>query len=114
MSHKTDFLRLPTRDLLARRRSLASCVGDLEHVLLGSLADQVRRCGKVGCRCATGEPHGPYTYFSPRRPGRGMKHVSATMRAAVRAWVLHGEHVEGVLAEISAINAELLARRALV
>ena len=27
-----------------------------------------RRCGKPGCKCATGEPHGPYWYA---RDGRG-------------------------------------------
>jgi hypothetical protein len=99
--------------LLASRHGLASCVGDLEHVLLGSQVDQMRQCGKVSCRCATGDPHGPYTYFSPRGPGRGMKYVSAAAAASVRAYLCRGEHVEAVLAEISAINVELLARRAL-
>jgi hypothetical protein len=89
-------------------------VGDLEHVLLGSLVDQMRRCGKAGCRCAAGAPHGPYTYFAPRRPGSGMKYVSAAVAASVRACLRRGEHVEAVLAEISAINVELLARRALL
>jgi hypothetical protein len=113
LSHKPDLLKLSTRELLARRRRLASCVGDVEHVLLGSLVEQMRRCGKAGCRCATGDAHGPYTYFAPRRPGHGMKYVSAALAASARAWLRRGEQVEAVLAEISAINVELLARRAL-
>jgi hypothetical protein len=111
--HKAELLRLSTRELLARRRRLAARLGDLEQVLLGSLVEQTRRCGKVSCRCATGDAHGPYAYFVPRRGRRGMKYVPATLVAPVRACLRHGEHVLVLLAEISEINVELLARRAL-
>lgn len=111
--HKSDTLRLPTRELLARRQELASYPGDLEQVLLGSLAEQTRRCGKLDCRCATGSAHGPYTYLTPRRGGPGMRYVPAGLVVPVRYCLRHGEHAESVLAEISAINLELLARRAL-
>jgi hypothetical protein len=30
--------------------------------LAGSLQAEWRRCGKPTCRCARGEPHGPYFY----------------------------------------------------
>jgi hypothetical protein len=42
-----------------------------------------------------------------------MEYVSAPLVASVGACLRHGEHVEAVLAEISAINVELLSRRAL-
>jgi len=112
-AHKSGLLKLSTRELLARRRRLASRLDDVEHVLLGSLVDQMRRCGKVSCRCARGRAHGPYAFFAPRRGGRGMKYVPAALVASVRACLRRGEQVEAVLAEISAINVELLARRAL-
>ena len=44
------------------------------------------------------------------RPGR---YVPAALAGVVRRYLQRGEHVEAVLAEISAINAELLARREL-
>lgn len=110
---KRDILKLSTGDLLARRRVLAARLGDLEQVLLGSLVEQHRRCGKTGCRCAGGEQHGPYTYLTPRRGGRGMRYVPATLTPVVDSYLRHGEQVEAVLAEISAINVELLARREL-
>jgi hypothetical protein len=113
ISHKPDLLMLSTRELLARRHRLASYLDDLEHVLAGSLVEQMRRCGKLSCRCASGDPHGPYAYFTPRRSRRGMRYVPATLVGSVRACIRHAEHVDGVLAEISAINVELLARRAL-
>ena len=113
-THKTDLAAMPTRALLARRRRLAARLGDVEQVLVGSLVEQTRRCGKAGCGCAEGDPHGPYTYFTPKPAGRGRsKYVPSGLVAAVRARLARGEQVAEVLAGISAINAELLARREL-
>lgn len=112
--HKNDLASMSARQLLARRRALAGRIGDVEQVLAGSLTVQARRCGKAGCRCAEGEPHGPYAYFAPRTGGRGrLKYVPAGLVETVRGHLRQGEQVEAVLAEISAINAELLARREL-
>ena len=112
--HKNDLTEMSTRRLLARRRALADRLGPVEEVLAGSLAEQKRRCGKAGCRCAAGEPHGPYAYFTARPQGCGRgKYVLAAVVEVVRRYLQRGEQVETVLAEISAINAELLARRVL-
>jgi hypothetical protein len=112
--HKNDLTVMSVRQLLARRRALAGRVGDVEQMLAGSLVEQTRRCGKAGCRCAEGEPHGPYAYFAPRTSGRGrLKYVPSGLVGAVRGRLRRGEQIEAVLAEISAINAELLARREL-
>src|SRR6266851_211496 len=112
--HKNDLGGLSSRQLLARRRALAARLGDVEHVLAGSLAEQTRRCGKPGCRCAAGEGHGPYAYFTPRPAGRGrLRYVPAVLTGVVRRYLRNGEQIVQALAEISAINAELLARREL-
>lgn len=112
--HKNDLTGLSTRVLRGRRRRLAARLGDVEAVLVGSLVEQTRRCGKPGCRCAEGDPHGPYAYFAAKTAGRGRsKYVPSNLVAVVRAGLARGEQVEAVLAEISAINAELLARREL-
>ncbi len=113
-AHKNDLAGLSTRRLLSRRRALATRLGDVERVLAGSVAEQTRRCGKPGCRCAAGEGHGPYAYFTPRPAGRGrLRYVPAALTGAVRRYLRNGEQIEQALAEISAINAELLARREL-
>jgi hypothetical protein len=112
-AHKNDLRDLTTEQLLARRRAAAARLGDVEQVLSGTLAEQSRRCGRPGCRCADGEPHGPYAYFTPRPAGRGVKYVPAALADAVRRCLRRGAEVEAVLAEISAVNAELLARREL-
>jgi uncharacterized protein DUF6788 len=113
-THKNDLSNLSTRALLTRRRRLAAALGDVQALLAGSLVEQTRRCGKPGCRCAVGDPHGPYAYFVPKTAGRGrMKYVPSSLITVVRAGLARGEQVETVLAQISAINAELLARREL-
>ena len=109
--HKPDLVGLTTKGLLARRSDLATGIGELDRVLLGSLVEQTRRCGKEKCRCATAAPHGPYAYLSIRGNGSGMHYVPRTMVDSARTFLQHGEHIEAVLAEISAINMELLARR---
>jgi hypothetical protein len=112
--HKNDLGTISVRWLLARRRTLAERLGSVEEVLAGTLAEQTRQCGKAGCRCAGGEPHGPYAYFTARPQGRSRaRYVPAGMAEAVRRYLQRGEQVETVMAEISAINAELLARRIL-
>ena len=83
-------------------------------LLAGSLVEQTRRCGKAGCRCAEGEPHGPYVYFAPKTAGRGrLRYVPAALLDVVRRCVHTGTEIEAVLAEVSAINTELLGRREL-
>jgi hypothetical protein len=105
---------MSTSALLARRARLAARLPDVQGVLVGSLTEQTRRCGRAGCRCAGGEPHGPYAYFTPKPAGRGRaRYVPAGLVAAVRARLARGEQVAAVIAEIAAINAELLARREL-
>ena len=112
--HKNGLRVLSTRQLLARRRAAAARLSDVEQVLAGVLTEQARRCGRPGCRCAAGEPHGPYAYFTPRPAGRGRaRYVPAALAGVVRRYLRRGTEVEAVLAEISAINAELLARREL-
>ncbi|MCK9929580.1 hypothetical protein MXD62_20750 [Frankia sp. Mgl5] len=106
---------LTTRQLLARRQLLAGRLGDAQHVLAGSLVEQARRCGKPGCSCAGGAGHGPYIYFSPRQVDRGrLRYVPSRLVGIVHRYVARGGEVEELLAEISAINVELLARRELV
>ena len=109
----TGLADMPTRRLLSRRRALAARLGDVEQVLSGSLTEQARRCGKPGCRCAGGEPHGPYAFFAPKTAARPAQVRPGALTGVVRRYLRNGEEIEQLLAEISAINAELLARREL-
>jgi len=117
MEHKRngDLSGLTVRQLRARRRRLAGGLADPEALLRGTLVSQGRRCGKESCRCADGELHGPYTYVSiPQRGGRPrMVYVPAALAEVVTDHVAATARFEAALAEITMINAELLARRKL-
>ena len=116
MEHKsTELAELTVRQLRGRRRRLAAEVSGIEALLRGTLISQGRRCGKEGCRCAHGELHGPYLYLSVTRAGRRprMVYVPTDLTEMVTAQVAAGSRLDAVLAEIAAVNAELLARRAL-
>ena len=98
---ETGLAGTPTRRLLSRRRALAARLGGAEQVLSGSLTEQTRRCGKAGCRCADGEPHGPYAFFAPKTAARGrLRYVPASLAGVVRRYLRNGEEIEQLLAEI--------------
>lgn len=103
------------RQLRARRRRLARSLPDVEALIGGSVVEQGRRCGKEGCRCASGELHGPYTYVVlPRTGGRTRTvYVPAAAADAVRHAAALSTQVREALEEISAINIVLLSRGAL-
>ena len=84
----------------------------MEAAIAGSVVEQGRRCGKEGCRCATGELHGPYTYVVlPRDGGRTRTvYVPAWAAEAVRDGAKITADVRARMEEISVINIELLSR----
>lgn len=106
---------LTSRQLRARRRRALAKLPDFEGYLAGSLGEQTRRCGKEGCRCAGGDLHGPYVYLSVGKAAgrRGLVYVPEVLARMVRGKVMSSEQAQRLLAEISAINLELLARREL-
>lgn len=103
---------LSVGQLRARRRGVARSLPAVEETLRGAALRQGRRCGKPGCRCARGELHGPYTYFSlGRGSGRArLVYVPAALVAVVGRRVEASARIEAALSEISEINAELLRR----
>jgi hypothetical protein len=115
MDNKIKLGQLSPSQLRTRRDRLARQVPDVRLPLKGSVQTQTRRCGKAGCRCAEGELHGPYVYLavqSGRR--RRLLYISADLAKEVRERVEVTERLETTLAEISAINLELLARGELI
>jgi hypothetical protein len=110
-AHKNAGLReLTTPQLRSRRAALVAALPPVDGVLHGTLVEQHRNCGKEGCRCRRGEPHGPYVYLQVA--GR-LLYVPSGLAEVVRAHVEVSERLRDALAEISAINLELLARREL-
>ena len=109
----TELTDVSVRALRARRRRLAAGLSDVETLLRGRLVRQSRRCGKPGCHCADGELHGPYTYLSvPGSSGRPrMIYLPTDLVDPVTGRLDASGRIDAVLAEIAAINTELLVRR---
>ena len=113
-AHKSSWSPLSVRQLRARRARLVRQLPDLETTLYGSLQRQMRQCGEPGCHCATGERHGPYLYFATRvGPRPRLLYVPATAAGPLQRHVELTTRIEAALADISAINRELLMRGAL-
>lgn len=109
-----DLTKLSLGQLRARQRRAVDRFPDVAAIIRGSLQSQHRRCGRPSCRCARGELHGPYIYLALRGAGRNqLVYIPAELEAELRRRVLLSERVERSLAEISAINLELLSRGAL-
>lgn len=108
-----DLAGLSVRALRARRRRLAAGLSEVETLLRGRLVRQSRRCGKPGCHCVDGELHGPYTYLSvPGSSGRPrMIYLPMDLVDPVTGRLAASGRIDAVLAEIAAINTELLLRR---
>ncbi|MGC8628528.1 MAG: DUF6788 family protein [Acidimicrobiales bacterium] len=113
---RQDPAQRTTRQLRARRRRLARNLPEVEGLISGAVVEQKRRCGKEGCRCNSGELHGPYTYVVlPRAAGRTRTvYVPAGAAEAVRAGAAASAQLRAIVEEISAINIELLSRGELV
>ena len=109
-SHKKriDLSGVTSRTLRARRSRLVRSVPDLAGFVVGSLVEQHRKCGKEGCRCTQGEPHGPYVYVSVA--GR-LVYVPAGLAEGGRGRVGGSARLQALLGGISAINLGLLSRR---
>src|SRR6266852_8983000 len=62
-------------NLRARRQRIIESLPPLEEVLRGSVFVRTLRCGKTGCRCASGEGH-RVTYLSATFPGGRTEQMS--------------------------------------
>lgn len=56
--------------LLAKRQQLFGKLMKLTEMVNGNVIQIYRRCGKPGCKCATGEKHGPALALHFKEEGR--------------------------------------------
>lgn len=99
--------------LRQRRHALERELPSPQGLLRGSLIERYKRCGKPGCKCATGRGHGPKYYLSLSRSGARpqMDYVPQGALEQVRSALANYQRTREMLEEICAINRELLRRR---
>lgn len=94
--------------LRQRRHELVRKFGLPAEMLGGALTLTHRRCGKSGCRCATGEGHAMWTLTSSIKGVKDVLVVPADVVPALRPLVLLGREYRKALSEALAINAKLV------
>ena len=81
-----------------------------EHALPGSLVLTRTRCGKPTCRCATGEHrHTKWTLTFMVDGKKRVETIPAELLDEIRPLVLQGRELKDAVAEVFALNAQLLA-----
>lgn len=96
------------RTLEARRHELLAGLRLPREGLPGSLAQSRRRCGSVGCHCHNGEGHLSWTLTFMIDRKKRVEHVPSELVEAVRGRVEEGNAYKSEVAELMALNAQLL------
>lgn len=105
--------KLSTTQLKRQRKQLLRKLPPLDEVLRGSLIERYKRCGKPGCKCATGQGHGPKYYLSVSRTGArpAMDYVPQDAQPQVTRYLSNYREIRDILDQLCAINHELMRRR---
>ncbi len=79
-AHTADDLRTLARWLLTRADEIDR-LNDATPPRHYTYSQEYRRCGKAGCKCASGDPHGPYWVGSWSEGGKTKrKHIGRKWR----------------------------------
>jgi len=98
-----------TRALHARRQQLLATLALPPDGLPGSLALSHRRCGSPTCHCHADEQgHPSWTLTFMAEGGKRVTHVPSDAVDAVRRRVEEGNAFKSGVAEVLAINAQLM------
>ena len=98
----------PASCLRQRKRRLVARLKLPPDALPGSLALTHRRCGKPSCHCADGQGHPLWSLTFMFQGKKRVEHIPQQWVDAVRERVNRGRHFKEALAELFALNAELL------
>ena len=95
--------------LFSRRAQFCNQLASCEEMIQGTLVTKYLKCGKPGCRCTTGSPHGPKYYISDKVEGHTrMLYVPTNAIAVVRKQIQLYRQFKKIGAKISKINRAML------
>ena len=97
------------------RRTLDACLKQLVPrgpVLMASVVQTARKCGRYGCKCNRGEKH-IRTQITFKEGGKTRSvYVPADLVGEVRQWAAEGRRLQGLLRECSQLAVALLRSKA--
>jgi len=96
------------RTLDARRSQLLAALRFLPQGMPGSLAEVRGECRSRGCHCHRGEPHHSWILTYMVEGKKVVEYVPAELLDEVRVRVQEGNSYKSQVAELMAINAQLL------
>ena len=105
---RTGKLLAVIQTLEARRKELLAGLRLPNEGLPGSLAQSRRRCGSAGCHCQKEGGHLSWTLTFMIERKKRVEHVPSELVETVRRRVEAGNAYKSEVAELMAINAQLL------
>ncbi len=97
------------KKLLNERALLLAELGKLPHMLHGSWVERFSVCSRVGCRCHSGDRHGPRHYLVVREKGRQrQKYIPNAQVDAAQAGLAEYRRVREIVDRITHINLALM------
>ena len=107
MRYTSDMSNKTLKKLLDERARLLAELSSLSHMLHGSWVERFSVCSRPGCRCHSGDRHGPRHYLVVREGGR-QKYVSNSQVDAAQAGVSEYRRAREILDRITHINLTLM------
>jgi hypothetical protein len=105
---------LSTAYLKQKRKQLTKQLMKIEtFIIRGSLIVRYKKCGKINCKCAIENGHGPKYYLSVTIPKSNpiIIYVPDTLKPTVETGLLNYQRAKKIMEELSHVNRELLIRR---
>jgi len=82
-------------------------------MIKGSLLERYLPCGKEGCKCKKGAPHGPFYYLTYLESGKRRSiYIPKGKLEQVKKGMATYKRVKKIMAEIADINHRLLREEA--
>jgi nitrogen regulatory protein PII len=107
-------MTISTNELKKNRQDLIDQLNAFDgKILRGSIVESYKKCGKPGCKCATGSGHGPKHSMTINFPKRKPEHdyIPLEYVTQVKECVSNFHQVKKILEQICTINREILKRR---
>lgn len=107
-------MTISTSELRKNRQDLIGQITAFDgKILRGSLIESYKKCGKPGCKCATGTGHGPKHSMTVNFPKRKPEndYIPLEYVAQVKEYVSNYHRFKEIIEQICMINREILKRR---
>ena len=109
MRYTSGMSNTTLKELLDERARLLTELGSLPHMLHGSWVERFSTCARPGCRCHSGDRHGPRHYLVVSEGGRQrQKYVPNSQVDAAQTGLAEYRRVREIVDRITQINLTLM------